>query len=224
MRTLSRSRCNMYQIDRTLVSHSTTYGMSPRFGRLSRRPRLAVFFDRLRAKPMTDSFSAAQTTTFRQVRALLHLDREDRAQSAHQRVRGTAGLFFKPTNDGTPRNTERSFKSTQTTALLIGPKNLLPSFGRISRQLWIITTLASTCAAAIFLLAVWRDSILIQRCIATVTARRRCCIHGVNPFSSSRHEQYTTPFGQRPLPQLGCISGVPTRPSKKRLLVRGRRT
>ena len=154
---------------------------------------------------MTDSFSAAQTTTFRQVRALLHLDREDRAQSAHQLVQDTAGLFFKPTNDVTPRNPEGSFKSTQTTALLIGPKNLLPSFGRISRQLRIVTTLASTGAAAVFLLAVWRDSILIQRCIATVTARRRCCIHGVNPFSSSRHEQYTTPFGQRPLPICSCM-------------------
>src|SRR6266498_427038 len=201
MHTLSRSRCNMYQIDRPMVSHSTTYGMSPRFGRPSRRPRLAVFFDRLRAKPTTDSFSAAQTTTFRQVRALLHLDREDRAQSAHQLMRDTAGLFFKPTNDGTPRNAERSFKSAQATALLIGPKNLFPSFGRISRQLRIVTTLASTGATAIFLLAVWRDSILMQRCIAAMTACCRCCIHGVNPFSSPRHEQYTTPFGQRPLPK-----------------------
>src|SRR5947199_6241196 len=94
MNWISRSRCNMYQIDRFLVSNSTTYGMSPRFGRPSRRPRLAVFFDSLRAKPMTDSFSAAQTTTFRQVRALLHLDREDRTQSAHQLVRDTAGLFL----------------------------------------------------------------------------------------------------------------------------------
>ena len=200
MHTLSRSRCNMYQIYRSLVSHSTTYGMSPRFGRPSRRPRLAVFFDRLRAKPTTDSFSAVQTTTFRQARVLVRLDRGDLAQSAYQLMLDTVGLLFKPPNDGTPCNAERSFKSTQTTALLIGPKNLFPSFGRISRQLRIVTTLASTGATAIFLLAVWRNSILMERCIAAMTAWCRWCIQGVNPFSSPRHAQYTTPFGQRPLP------------------------
>src|SRR5262249_18059103 len=140
-------------------------------------------------------------TTSHQVRVLLHLSHGDLAQSAYQLVRDTVGLFFKPTNDGTPRNTERSFKSTQATALLIGPKNLFAPFGRISGQLRIIATLASTCAAAIFLLAVWRNSILVQSRIATMTARRRCCIHGVNPFSSPWHEQYTTPFDQRPLPR-----------------------
>jgi hypothetical protein len=159
-----------------------------------------VFFDRSRAKSRIDSFFVAQMTTFRQARVLLCLDRGDLAQSAYQLVRDTVGLFFKPPNDSTPRDAERSLKSTQATALLIGPQNLFPSFGRISRQLRIITTLASTCATAIFLLAVWRDSILIQRCIAAMTACCRWCIHGVNPFSSPRHEQYTTPFGQRPLP------------------------
>ena len=203
MHTLSRNQCNMYQIDRSLVSHSIIYGTSSRFGRPLRRRRLVVFFDRSRAKSTTDSFFVAQMTTFRPAQVLLRLDRGDLVQSAYQLVRDTVGLFFKPTNDGTPRNAERSFKPAQATTLLIGSKNLFPSFGRISRQLRIVTTLASTCAAAIFLLAVWRDSILIQRCIATVTARRRCCIHGVNPFSSSRHEQYTTPFGQRPLPKYG---------------------
>ena len=200
MHTLSKNRCNMYQIDRFLVSHSIIYGMSSRFGRQSHRQRLVVFFDRSRAKSTIDSFFAAQMTTFRQARALLRLDRGDLAQSAYQLLRDTVGLFFKPPNNGTPRNAERSLKSTQTAALLIGPKNLFPSFGRISRQLRIVTTLASTGAAAIFLLAVWRDSILVQRCIAAVTAYRRCCVHGVNPFSSPRHEQYSTPFGQRPLP------------------------
>src|SRR5215204_733486 len=139
-------------------------------------------------------------TTFHQARALLHLDRADLAQSGCQRVRGTAGLFFKPTNDGTPRNPERSFKSTQTTAFLIGPQNFFSSFGRIARQLWVVATLAFTGAAAVFLLAVWRDSIFVQRCIAAMTTRHRWCIHGVNPFSSPYHEQYTTPFDQRPLP------------------------
>ena len=205
MHTLSRNRCNMYQIDKSLVSRSIMYGMSPRFGRQSRRPRLAVFFDRSRAKPTTDSFFAAQMTTFRQARGLLRVYRGDLAQSAYQLVRDIAGLFFKPTNDGTPRNAERSFKSTQATALLISPKNLFPPFGRISGRLRIVTTLASTCAAAIFLLAVWRDSILVQSRIATVTACRCCCIHGVTPFSSPRHKQSTTPFDQRPLPSRPTI-------------------
>jgi hypothetical protein len=173
----------MYQIDRFLVSHSIIYGRSSHCGRPSRRPRLAVFCGRSRAKPMTDSFFAARMTTFRQARGLLHFDHRDLAQSACHLVRGTVGLFFKPTNDGTSRNAERSFKSTQATALLIGPKNLFPPFSRIAGRLRIVTTLASTCAATIFLLAVWRDSILVQCCIATMTARRCYYIHGVNPFS-----------------------------------------
>src|SRR5215210_6086554 len=202
MHRLSKNRCNMYQIDRLLVSHSIIYGMSFRFGRQPHRLRLAVFFDRSRAKSTTGSFFVAQMTTFHQARGLLRLDRGDLVQSAYQLMQGIVGLFFKPSNDGTPRNAERSFKSTQTTPLLIGTKNLLPSFKRISRQLRIVTTLASTGAAAIFLLAVWRDSILMERCIAAMTAYRGCGIHGVNPFSSPHHEQYTTPFGQRPLPFL----------------------
>jgi hypothetical protein len=161
MRTLSKNRWNMYQIDRLLVSHSIIYGRFSHCGRPSRRPRLVVFFDRSRAKPTTDSFFAARMTTFRQARGLLHFDHGDLAQSAYRLVRSTVGLFFKPTNDGTPRNAERSFKSTQATTLLIGPKNLFPSFGRIAGRLRIITTLASTGAATIFLLAVWRNSILV---------------------------------------------------------------
>lgn len=206
MHRLSKNRCNMYQIDRPLVSHSIIYGMSSRFGRQRHRLQLVVFFDRSRAKPTIGSFFAAQMTTFHQARAWLRLDRGDLAQSAYLLMRNTAALFFKPTNDGAPRNAERSFKSTQTATLLIGPKNLFPSFSRISRQLRIVTTLASTGATAIFLLAVWRDSILMERCIAAMTAYRGCGIHGVNPFSSPRHEQYTTPFGQRPLPAC-CSSG-----------------
>ena len=193
----------MSQIERSLVSHSIIYGMFFRFGRQSYRLRLAVFSGRSRAKPTTDSLFAAQMTTFRQAQVLLRLDRVDLAQAAYQLVRDTAGLFFKPPNDGTPRNAERSFKSAQATALLIGPKNFFPSFGRIAGRLRIVTTLASTCAATIFLLAVWRDSVLVQRCIAAVTAYRRCCVHGVNPFSSPCHAQYSTPFGQRPLPNPG---------------------
>ena len=200
MHRLSKNRCNMYQIDRLLVSHSIIYGRSFRFGRQPHRLQLVVFFDRSRAKSMTGSFFVAQMTTFHQVRGLSRLDRGDLVQSAYQLMQGIVGLFFKPSNDGTPRNIERSFKSTQAAPLLIGPKNLLPSFNRISMQLRVVTTLASTAAAAIFLLAVWRDSILIERCIAAMTAYRGCCIHGVNPFSSPHHEQYTTPFGQRPLP------------------------
>lgn len=161
MRMLSRNRCNMYQIDRLLVSHSRMYGRFSHCGRPSRRPRLVVFFDRSPAKPTTDSFFATRMTTFRQVRGLLHLDPGDLAQSAYRLVRGTVGLFFQPPNDSTPRNAECSFKSTQATALLIGPKNFFPSFGRIAGRLRIVTTLASTCAATIFLLAVWRDSILV---------------------------------------------------------------
>ena len=205
MHTLSRNRCNMYPSDRLLVSHPIICGMSSHCDRPSHRPRPVVFFDRSRAKPMIDSFFAARTTTSRQVRGSLHLDREDRAQSAYQLVRSTVGLFFQPSNDSTSCNTERSFKSTQATALLIGPKNLFPAFSRIARWLRIVTTLASAGAATIFLLAVWRDSILVERCIAAMTAYRCGCIHGVNPFSSPRHEQYSTPFGQRPLP--------PSRPS-----------
>src|SRR5215213_1416102 len=200
MRTLSRNRCNMYPIDRLLVSHSIICGMSSHCGRPSRRPRLVVLLDRSRAKSTIDWFSAAQMTTFRQVRGSLHLDRGDLAQSAYQLVRSTVGLFFKPPNDRTSRNTERSFKSTQATALLIGPKNLFTAFSRIAGWLWIVTTLASAGAATIFLLAIWRDSILVKRCIAAMTAYRCVRIHGVNPFSSPRHEQYTTPFDQRPLP------------------------
>ena len=132
MRTLSRNRCNRSPIDRLLVSHSIICGRSSHCGRPSRRPRLVVFFDRSRAKPTTDSFFAARMTTFRQVRGLLHLDRRDLVQSAYQLVRSTGGLFFKPSNNGTARNTERSFKSTQATALLIGPKNLFSSFSRIA--------------------------------------------------------------------------------------------
>src|SRR5436309_6996 len=127
---LSRNRCNMYQIDRLLVWHPIISGMSLRFGRQLRRPRLAVFFERSPAKPTTDSFFAVQMTTFHQARVLLHLSHGALAQSAYQLVRDTAGLFFKPTNHGTPRNAERSFKSTQATALLIGPKNLFAPFGR----------------------------------------------------------------------------------------------
>ena len=200
MHTLSRNRCNMSPIDTSLVSHSIIYDMFSRFDRQLRKRRLGVFFDKSQAKSTTDSFFAAQMTTFRQARVSLRLDREDLAQAGYQLVRDTVGLFFKPPNDGTPRNAERSFKSAQTTALLIRPQNLFSSFSRISRQLRIITTLASTGATAIFLLAVWRDSILIQRRIAAMTACCRCWIHGVNPFSPPRHEQYTTPFGQRPLP------------------------
>jgi hypothetical protein len=161
MRMLSRNRYNMCQIDRFLVSHSIIYDMSSHYGRPSRRPRFVVWFDRSRAKPTTDSFFAARMTTFRQVRGSLHLDRGGLVQSAYRLVRDTGGLFFKPTNDGTPRNAERSFKSTQATALLIGPKNLFPSFGRIAGRLRIVTTLAPTGAATIFLLAVWRDSVLV---------------------------------------------------------------
>jgi hypothetical protein len=161
MHTLSRNQCHMYQIDTPLGAHPIICGMSPRFGRQSRRPRLAVFFDRSRARPTTDSFFAAQMTTFRQARALLHLSRGDLVQSAYQLVRDTVGLFLKPPTDGTPRNAECSFKSTQATALLIGPKNFFPSFGRIAGRLRTVTTLASTCAATIFLLAVWRDSIFV---------------------------------------------------------------
>ena len=133
MRTLSRNRCNMYQIDRFLVSHSIMYDMFSHCGRPSRRPRLVVFFDRSRAKPTTDSFFAARMTTFRQVRGLLHFDHGNLAQSAYRLVRDTVGLFFKPPNDSTPCNAERPFKSAQATALLIGPQNLFPSFSRISR-------------------------------------------------------------------------------------------
>src|SRR5438477_7084101 len=106
--------------------------MSAHCGHLSHRRRLVAFSDRSRAKSTTDSFFVARMTTFRQAQGSLHLDREDLAQSAYQLVRSIASLFFKPSNDGTPRNTERSFKSTQTTALLIGPKNLFPSFSRIA--------------------------------------------------------------------------------------------
>jgi hypothetical protein len=200
MRTLSRNRCNMYLIDRLLVSPPTICGMSSHCDRPSRTPQLAVFFGRSPAKPRIDSFFVAQMTTFRQVRGLLRPDRGNLAQSAYQLIRGTVGLFFKPSNHRTSRNTERSFKSTQTTALLIGPKNLFPALSRIAGWLRIVTTLASASTTTIFLLAIWRDSILVERCIAAMTAY--CCgrIHGVNPFSPSRHEQYTTPFGQRPLP------------------------
>ena len=161
MHTLSRNRCNRCQSDRSLGSHSIISGMSSRFGHQPHRLQLVVFFDRSRAKSRIDSFSVAQMTTFRQARVLLCLDRGDLAQSAYRLVRSTVGLFFKPTNDGTPRNAERSFKSTQATTLLIGPKNLFPSFGRIAGRLRIITTLASTGAATIFLPAVWRNSILV---------------------------------------------------------------
>ena len=184
MRMLSRNQCNMYPIDRFLVSHSTTYGMSSHYGRLSRRPRLGVFSDRSRAKPTIDSFFAPRMTTFHQAQASLHLDRADLAQSTYRLTRNTVGLFFKPTNDRTPCNAERSFKSTQATALLIGTKNLFPSFGRIAGQLRIVTTLASAGATTILLLAVWCDSIFVERCIATMTAYRCDRIHGVNPFSS----------------------------------------
>src|SRR5437867_6570319 len=134
MHTLSKNRCTMYQIARSLVAHSILFGMSSRFGRQPQRQRLVVCFDRSRAKSTTDSFFAAQMTTFRQAQGLLRLDRGDRAQSAYQLLRDTVGLLFQPPNDGTPRNAERSFTSTQTAALLIGPKNLFRSFGRISRQ------------------------------------------------------------------------------------------
>ena len=190
----------MYPIDRFLVSHSIICGMSAHCGRPSRRPRLVVFFDRSPAKPRIDSFFAAQMTTFRQVRGLLRLDRGNLAQSAYQLIWSTVGLFFKPSNHSTSRNTERSFKSTQATALLIGPKNLFPALSRIAGWLRIVTTLASASTTTIFLLAIWRDSILVERCIAAMTAYRCRRIHGVNPFSSPRHEQYTTPFDQRPLP------------------------
>jgi hypothetical protein len=160
MRTLSRNRCNRFPIDRFLVAHSIIYGMSSHYGRLSHRPRPAVCFDRARAKPTTDSFFAARMTTFHQARGLWRLDRGDLVQSAYRLVQSTAGLFFKPANDGTPRDPERSFQSTQTTALLIGPQNLFPSFGRIAGRLGIITTLAATRAATIFLLAVWRGSVI----------------------------------------------------------------
>jgi hypothetical protein len=49
--------------------------------------------------------------------------------------------------------------------------------------LGIVTALATTRAATIFLLAVWRDSIFVKRCIATMTAYRCSYFHGVNPFS-----------------------------------------
>jgi hypothetical protein len=204
MRMLSRNQCNMYPIDRFLVSHPITYGMSSRYGRLSRRPRLGVFFDRSRAKPTIDSFFAARMTTFHQAQESLRPDHGDLAQSTYRLTQNTVGLFFKPTDDRTPCNTERSFKSTEATALLIGAKNFFPSFSRIAGRLRIVTTLASTGATTIFLLAVWRDSIFVEGLIATMTAYRCGRIHGVNPFSSVDHEQYTTPFGQRPLPK--CVS------------------
>jgi hypothetical protein len=204
MRTLSRNRCNMYPIDRLPVSHSIIRGRFSHRGRPSRGLRLGVFFDRSRAKPTIDSFSAARMTTFRQARGSLHLDRGDLTQSACQLVQSTVGLFFKPSDDRTSRNTERSFKSTQATALLIGPKNLFTALSRIAGWLWIVTTLASAGAATIFLLAIRRDSILVKRCIAAMTAYRCVRTHGVNPFSSLRHEQYTTPFDLRPLPDIGC--------------------
>ena len=111
MHTLSRNRCNMSQIGTSLVSHPIIYGMFSRFGRQLRKRRLVVFSDRLPAKSTIDWFFVAQMTTFRQVRGLLRLDRGDLAQAAYQLVRDTVGLFFKPPNDGTPRNAERSFKS-----------------------------------------------------------------------------------------------------------------
>jgi hypothetical protein len=200
MRMPSRNRWNMSQSGRFLVSHSIPCDMVSHCGRPSRRPRLVVCFGRARAKPTTVSFFAARMTTFRQARGSLRLDRADLVQSAYRLVRDSVGLFFQPANHGTPRTAERSFKSTQATALLIGPKNLFASFGRIAGRLRIITTLASTGAATLFLLAVWRDSVRVERCSATMTAYRCGCIPGVNPFSASRHDQYSTPFDQRPLP------------------------
>lgn len=190
----------MSHSDRLPELHPTIYDMSLHFDRQSHRLRLAVFFGKLRAIPMIGSSFVAQTTTSRRVRALLPLDRADLVQSVYRLMRDTVGLFFKPTDDGTPRNTERAFKSTQATPFLIRSKNLFPSFSRISRSLRMFATLAATRTAQVFLLAIWRDSILYQRRIATMTARHRCRIHGVNPFSSVEYEQYTTPFDLRPLP------------------------
>jgi hypothetical protein len=109
-------------------------------------------------------------TTFRQAQGSLRRDRGDLARAAYQLVQSIAGLFFKPSNDGTPRNTERSFKSAQATALWIGPQKRFSSVGRLSRQLRIVTTLASAGATTIGWLAGWRDSILLQRRIAAMTA------------------------------------------------------
>src|SRR5258705_2918503 len=131
----------MSQFDRPLGSHSIIYGMFSRSGRQLHKRRLVVSFDRSRARSTTDSFFVAQMTTLRQARVLLRLDRGDLARAAYPLVRDTVGLFFQPPNDGTPRNAERSFKSAQATALLVGPQNLFPSFSRISRQLRIVTTL-----------------------------------------------------------------------------------
>src|SRR5947208_1819231 len=94
MHTLSRNRCNMCPIDSSLVSHPIIYGMFSRFGRQLRSRRLVVFFGRSRSKSTTDSFFAAQMTTFRQARVLSRLDREDLAQAAYQLMRDTVGLFF----------------------------------------------------------------------------------------------------------------------------------
>jgi len=185
----------MYHSDRRLESYPTICDMLLHCGRQLRTLQLAGYFDRWRATSIFDSSCVVQMTTSRQVQGLLPQDRADLAQSAYRLMRGTVVLFFKPPNDSTPRDTERSFQSTQATALLIGPKNLVPSFGRVSGQLRVVATLASTGAAAIFLLAIWRDSVLAQSRIATMTARHRCRIHGVNPFISAWYEQYTTPFG-----------------------------
>src|SRR4249919_3340634 len=94
MHMLSRNQCNMYPTDRFLVLHSTTYGMSSHYGRLSHRPRLGVFSDRSRAKPTIDSFFATRVTTFHQAHESLHLDHADLAQSTYRLTRNTAGLFL----------------------------------------------------------------------------------------------------------------------------------
>src|SRR6266567_2649059 len=69
------------------------------------------------------------------------------------------GLFFKPTDHRTARNTERSFQSSQTTAFLIGTQDFFFSFWSIGGTARIRATLPSARATTILLLPVGGNTI-----------------------------------------------------------------
>src|SRR6266542_2999685 len=93
------------------------------------------------------------------------------------------GLFFKPTDHRTARNTEGSFQPTQTTAFLIGAQDFFFSFLSIGCTTRILATLPSARATTVLLLPIGGNTIFGEVRTAAMSACDTYGNHRVNPFA-----------------------------------------
>ena len=92
------------------------------------------------------------------------------------------GLFFKPTDDSTAGNAERSFQSTQTAALFIRAQDFLTPFGGIALCLGMFATLPPAVTAKVLLFSIGCNTILGEVSTAAMPTRDKNRDHGVKPF------------------------------------------